>query len=259
MSCLQHLFAIRQDVDVYLVDDQSSDGTTEAIAKLYPQITIIAGTGNLFWNRGMYLAWQHASKFDYDFYVWLNDDVLLLPNSFDELFACATLTDNKAIISGLISTAEGTAIIYGGTDKNKQLLSENLKLNAITHMNGNVVLVPKDVFNLLGNLDPFYHHDLGDVDYGLRALKKNIGVFTTRQVIATGDRNDMCRVRLNHSTIKKRFQQLYAPLGSNPRINFYFRKKHYGLLHAMLYNTNLFFINLLPDSFNKLLFGKKYS
>lgn len=68
-------------VDVYLTNDGCTDGTPEAIALQYPKVYIINGDGNLFWNRGMYTAWQEAAKKDYDFYIWLNDDTILLPNA----------------------------------------------------------------------------------------------------------------------------------------------------------------------------------
>jgi GT2 family glycosyltransferase len=258
LNCLNKLFEINNDVDVFLVDDCSSDGTAEAVNELFPQVKIIKGTGNLFWNRGMQLAWSEASKYNYDYYVWLNDDVLLYENAFEELFACAKLKSDKAIISALIKDHNHDKIIYGGTDKNKNLITTTEKLNPITHMNGNLVIVPKYVFEKIGNLDPFYHHDLGDVDYGLRAQKEKIGVFTTRKIIASCERNDICRVRLNHSTIKERFKRLYSPLGSNPSINFYFRKKHYGFIHALFYCLNLIFINTISDSLNQFLFGTKY-
>jgi GT2 family glycosyltransferase len=258
MRCLRSLFANIQDVDVFLVDDQSKDGTANEVNEAFPNVHVITGNGNLFWNRGMHLAWSEASKNQYDFYVWLNNDVVLYENAFKELFACASLTNHSAIISGLIQSHDEQAIIYGGTDEAKKIITTTNQLNAITHMNGNVVLVPKSVFATLGNLDPFYHHDLGDVDYGLRAQKKHIGVYTTRTPIASCERNDVCRVRLNHSTITKRFKRLYSPLGSKPSINFYFRKKHYGFWHALLYCLNLFFINTISDSVNQFMFGEKY-
>jgi GT2 family glycosyltransferase len=258
MRCFRSLFANIQDVDVFLVDDQSSDGTADEVKAIFPDVNIIMGTGNLFWNRGMHLAWSEASKNQYDFYVWLNNDVVLYENSFKELFACASLTNHSAIISGLIQSHDEQAIIYGGTDETKKIITTTNQLNAITHMNGNVVLVPKSVFATLGNLDPFYHHDLGDVDYGLRAQKKHIGVYTTRTPIASCDRNEVCRVRLNQSTIYERFKRLYSPLGSKPSINFYFRKKHYGFWHALFYCLNLFFINTISDSVNQFMFGEKY-
>ena len=65
-------------LDIYLVDDGSNDGTNESVSKLFPMVNIILGDGTLFWNKGMRLAWKTAAeKQDYEFYLWLNDDVLL--------------------------------------------------------------------------------------------------------------------------------------------------------------------------------------
>lgn len=257
LACLKQLFNIKKDVSVYLVDDGSTDGTTDAILVQFPQVQIISGNGNLFWNRGMHLAWQVASKKSYEYYLWLNDDVVLYENCFEELFYCSQKNDNNAIISGIIESVEKETI-YGGTDTRKLLIEANGLLNPIANMNGNVVLVPKGVFLKTGNLDPYFHHDLGDVDYGWRAIRNGIGVFTTRTAVACGEKNDFCRVRLNKSSFLKRFKRLYSPLGSNPRINFYSKRHQYGIINALVYYLFLHFINVIPDELNAILFGNKY-
>ena len=257
LSCLNRLFTIKQDIDVYIVDDLSTDGTSELIAIQYPQVNIIQGTGNLFWSRGMQLAWQHASTKEYEYYLWLNDDVLLYDNCFTELFVCSELF-KKAIVSGIVESHGKTETLYGGSDKNKKLLVPNGTLQTIRNMNGNIVLVPKSVFGILGNLDPVFHHDLGDVDYGLRASEHNIDVLTTRFPVGSGDSNKICRVRLNGATLKRRFNKLYSPLGSNPNITFYFRRKHIGYLNAIFYYIFVIFLNILPDSAVHFLFKNRY-
>ena len=258
INCLNQLYKLKSDLDVYLVDDGSTDGTSEAILREFPQVNLIKGSGNLFWNKGMRLAWEHAAKNDYEYYLWLNDDVVIYENCFDELFSCLELTENKAIISGIIETRNKKNTLYGGFDSNKKLIKPNGKLNPIRNMNGNVVIVPKKVYKVLGNLDVHYHHDLGDVDYGLRAQNKGIGVYTTKIAIASGDKNDICRVRQNNTTILKRFKKLYSPLGANPKIIFYYRNKYFGFVNAVFYFIFLHFINLIPDRLNKLLFGNRY-
>lgn len=258
VKCLNHLFKLKSDLDVYLVDDGSTDGTNESIVKEFPQVNLIKGSGNLFWNKGMHLAWEHAAKNDYDYYLWLNDDVIIYENCFDELFSCIKLTDGKAIISGIIESSDKKNILYGGYDSNKNLIKPNGQLNPIRNLNGNVVIVPKEVYQSLGNLDLHFHHDLGDVDYGLRAQKKGISVFTTRVAIANGEKNDICRVRQNNTTISKRFKKLYSPLGANPKIIFYYRKKYFGFINAISYYAFLHFINIIPDKLNKLIFGNRY-
>ena len=258
IKCLEQLFACGHEVDVYLVDDNSKDGTSEAIRKIFPAVNIISGNGQLFWNRGMHLAWTKASIYPYAFYIWLNDDVLLYPNSISELLSCSTIKNHHAIISGVIETIDKDKIIYGGTDVNKNLINPNGDIVPITNMNGNFVLVPSSVFKILGNLDDKLHHDLGDVDYGYRAIAEGIGIYTTRIPIGSGELNDFCRVRLNKADFRSRFKRLYSPLGSPPKIDFYFRQKHFGILNAVIHFVFLHFLNVIPDWFNMLLFKQRY-
>ena len=84
LNCLQTLK--RQDIldsckiTVYLTDDGCTDGTPEAVRTEFPKVRIVQGDGTLFWNRGMYTAWETAAKEkDYDFYLWLNDDTYVYP------------------------------------------------------------------------------------------------------------------------------------------------------------------------------------
>jgi GT2 family glycosyltransferase len=259
LRCLHQLSVLTQNVDVYIVDDGSTDGTAAIILSQFPQVNLIQGNGSLFWNRGMHLAWMHAQQKEYDFFLWLNDDVVLYENCFEELLTCANSSNNISIISGIIESHDAKEILYGGTDSSKKLLHSSGSMQAITNLNGNVVLIPKSVFAVLGNLDPAYHHDLGDVDYGLRAGENKLSVFTTRVAVGSCDKNEVCRVRLSNSNIKKRFIKLYSPLGSHPKINFYFRRVHYGLLNACAYYIHLHLINVLPDNAISLFFGKRYS
>lgn len=206
----------------------------------------------------MYTAWREAMKGNYDYYLWLNDDVELYPFFFQELMECIQYGKNHCIVSGLIENAEKTRILYGGCDEHKQLAQCNQIPTSITFMNGNVVLVPKCVVSEIGIIDPVYHHDLGDVDYGLRALEHGIKVYTTRRPVAMGYSNNFCRVRKWHATLKLRFQKLYSPLGSHPRINFYYRKKHFGILNAASYFVFLHILNILPDVVVEKVWGELY-
>lgn len=258
LLCLQRLIELAPTASVYLVDDGSTDGTATAVADAFPDVIVIEGTGNLFWNRGMRLAWQRASLKNHEIYVWLNDDVILARDAIIELLQCYSITREAAVVSGLVSSHDGLTILYGGTNSSKQLLQPNGTLQSITNMNGNIVLVPRHVFERLGYLDHRYIHDLGDVDYGLRAQAAGIEVLTTRKAIGTCDRNELCRVRAPKTRVVNRFRKLYSPLGSNPIIGFHFRKRHYGLANATLYFIYVHVLNLIPDSLTKLLFGTRY-
>lgn len=251
LKCLGHLYSIRNDIDVFCVDDNSSDGTAEAIKEQYPSVRLIMGDGSLFWCRGMRKAWVSArEQKDYDFYIWLNDDMELYQNAFDEILECSELFHHKAIVSGLVQESSSLKVIYGGYDEHQRLIEANGSNNAIHHLNGNFVLVPKYVFNKIGYFDEVFHHDIGDVDYGFMARKNNIPVVSTRCYIGRTDevlKSASLRIRKNGVGIINRFKKLYSPLGAPPPIHFHFIKKHRGVFPAIIYCTYLYVINILPD------------
>ncbi len=251
LSCLSRLFSIRKDIDVYCVDDNSTDGTADAIREEFPQVSLIHGDGNLFWCRGMRKAWIEASRNkDYDFYFWLNDDLLLNDDCFEEMLKCSELMNHKAIIAGLVQETTTKRVIYGGFDKAKHLIEANGNLNEVYNLNGNFVLVPKSVFERIGVFDPVYHHDLGDVAYGCEAHRQGLHVCTSRKYIGCTDaalQSKNVRIRLYGTSIIKRFKKLYSPLGSNPFITFHFLSRYEGMFKAVAFFVYVHAINILPD------------
>jgi GT2 family glycosyltransferase len=251
INCLTQLFFLNKNIDVYLVDDNSSDGTYEAIVEQFPQVNIFKGSGVLYWSRGMLKAWEYASVNDYDSYIWLNDDVFLYENSFQEIRKCAIASNYEAIICGAFETKDKSSFSYGGRDKNTNAILPNGQLQDVYYLNGNFVFIPSQVFKKLGMLDKLYWHHKGDYDYGFKALKAGIKVLSTTSYVGTCDLNVIIsdRGRKSGVSLKKRFTILYSPMGNSPNVEFIFRYRYFGFVNALLVYIKLHFINLLPDSF----------
>lgn len=207
----------------------------------------------------MYTAWTEALKGDYDFYLWLNDDTILDAGFMGEMLRCYDLAGYDCIISGLVANASDKAeILYGGYNKNKELIGESPSPQDITYMNGNVVLVPRSVVERIGIIDKRFQHDFGDADYSLTAIEHGIKVVTTTRAVAFGYPNNFCRVRMWGTNIVGRFRTLATPLGSPLWQNFYFHRKHFGVVHAVAFCSYLVLINLLPDKIVAAVWGNKY-
>lgn len=261
LRCLKQLYLQKASakMDVFLCDDGSTDGTFEAVKELYPEVYVFRGTGNLYWNRGMLATWKKAIATNrYDAYLWLNDDVVLYDDAIEEMMKCSSICHDKSIICGAFCTESG-AFSYGGKSKDDIPLVPNGKLQSVYWLNGNCVLVPESVVEILGLLDNMFQHHMGDFDYGLRALKANICIFSTRKYIGVCKTNPIAsnRGRKNGLTLFKRFQRLYSPMGDNPIINFRYSYRHFGIVRALKVFFSLHLNNLLSDRMYNLKMKNK--
>jgi GT2 family glycosyltransferase len=211
-------------LDVYLVDDFSTDGTTNAIEKYFPQVNIIQGTGDLFWNGGMRLAFSQAKKKDYDFHLWLNDDTFLFPNALktllvthDKLFKL----EKKIIVSGSTCDPISNKISTGGFRfkwhkifMHLDLIEPSDEMLKCETTFGNCLLIPRLAFLDLGNLSSHFRHFLGDIDYGLRARKNNYEIWIVPNFIGT---TIQCHKRVDNvfyfRNISEIFEKLDHPKG----------------------------------------------
>jgi GT2 family glycosyltransferase len=252
VNCLKSLYNCslpeNHHLDVYLVDDGSSDRTSAAVRNEFPQVQIILGNGELFWNRGMYLAWETASaKKDYEFYLWLNDDTFLTDKAMQVLLDCSYKTNQQSIVVGITSSAISNDITYGGFNFPGILLQPTHEMQRCDYFCGNIVLIPNRIYKKVGNLDYLFRHTLGDNDYALRCNKYGMQAWTTPTVIGHCEIHERVPVWRNKEySILKRVKHLYTPLGNNPIEHFIFDKRHFGLLVAMKHFFSIHLRTVFP-------------
>jgi GT2 family glycosyltransferase len=214
--------ASRAAVDTYLVDDGCTDGTGEAVQSQFPRVHLIRGNGELFWCGGMRLAWGHAARHDYDAYLWLNDDVALDEDALCRLIevACGHRRDDGAVIAVGTTRDDGAegddgAASYGGMGDNGVMAPAD-EPRRIEIFNGNIVLVSRAAFRLIGGLSAAYTHGLGDFDYGVRARKAGIPVWLAAGTLGSCAANKTARWRQAGLPLWRRLQELHRPTGCPP-------------------------------------------
>ncbi len=244
IASLDRLFS--QDVskhltlEVFLVDDGSSDGTSEAVHQRFPAVNILQGDGSLFWNGGMRRAFQVALQHGFDAYVWFNDDSMLYKDAISRLVLAAKaceLTVGPSIVVGSFRDAVTGVHTYGGIRK----IAHGLNLDFVPvcpaanemlpcdTMNGNLTLISAPVAELLENLDAAFAHQLGDFDYGLRATAAGVPVRVAAGYFGTcSDNSSLGTWRDRTQPFSTRWKNLMSPKGAPIREWLLYTRRHFG-------------------------------
>ncbi|HLW10863.1 MAG TPA: glycosyltransferase family 2 protein [Fermentimonas sp.] len=260
IACLSSLFQAtipsQYIVDIFLTDDGSTDGTSEAIKELFPEVQVIKGSGNLFWAGGMRLAWETAmNKKSYDVYLLINDDVVLYADFFLKLVEtdvyAYSKTGKKGVYTGATIDDRSKAVTYGASRiKNYKLIVRGHRIVPTDQpqkcdiTNANILWVSKEVVNELGIFDYRFTHGLADHDYSLQAAKKQIPVLLAPGVCGVCIHDHGKNWRSNNYPLKERIAYLKSPKGLAYREYLYYIRKHFPMFipysFIMLWMKTLF-------------------
>jgi GT2 family glycosyltransferase len=232
---------------VILLDDASPDGTAEEVAERFPEVEVLHGTGDLFWNRGMHVAFAKALDRVFDYYLWLNDDTELFENAIDVILASSASLQRQglaAIVTGATCDPLTGLRTYGG-------ISRTWRWNGVRDtpvqpqpdtsvrcdtMNGNCTLIPRVAAARLGNLEKRFRHHYGDFDYGFRARRAGIGVYVAPGFAGTCILNTNVGLwRSRRASLRSRWKDLMSPKGAPPLEWLLLARRHYGYLWPLYF------------------------
>ena len=235
-------------LDVCLVDDGSTDGTSEAVKSVYPKVTILKGTGNLYWAGGMRFGWEHYVKQqDFDYLLVFNDDVELYPNAVEKLLAAAkevhaTGCDNFAI-SGSFCDLKTNTVAYGGLRRNSRWhplrfgkIEPAEVIQDCDTLNMNLVLISKQAIKKIGFLSQDFIHAKADYDFGLRLREVGgrivlaagyIGECSTNSITGTSEEPGI--------SFRERWRRLTSIKEQSPKQRILYYRRHGGWMWPILW------------------------
>jgi len=205
---------------ILLTDDGSTDGTGDAVRSQFPEVTVLQGDGNLFWAGGTSLAWEAAGEAD--FYLWLNDDVVLFPHTLATLFhTYREAGQSSAIIVGAtrdpVSNKTSTGGIRRRSWHNCFVMEPEDKAKPCDAFSGNIVLIPQQAKQELGYLDPAFRHFFADADYGMRAKQKGIVCLLAAGHLGACQLNPLTNSSFDTKlSFRQRWQKMFGAKGYRP-------------------------------------------
>ena len=267
LACLRNLSEqdIPEDlqIEVFLTDDASKDGTVEAVREQFPEVHIYHGTGQLFWSGGMRISWSNALKTKADYYLLLNDDTFLYEKAIRTLIQShrdyyKKHSKHAVLVGSTIDPGSGK-MTYGGRKLYSRRRPQGYLVQSETHPvecdlgNANIMLVPSAVVDRIGILSDKYTHGIADFDYTLRAKKAGFPAIVPPGIFGTCVNDHGKKWKSQNAKLSERVKYLYSVKGLAYNEYLAYIKNHFPLdLPASF--VKLWLKTLLPviyDTFKK--------
>lgn len=220
------------DFRVVVVDDGSTDGTGEALAREFPEVAVVQGSGQLFWTAGVNAGIRHALALGATRLMTLNNDVLVLPDFVERMLFWAE-QNPRALLGALELDVATGEVIYGGerldwrTNTRYDLLAELPEtdrhgLHPVTYLPGRGLLIPLAVVEAIGLFDEKrLPHYLSDYDYTSLARQHGFPVFCNYDArLSTYPEESGQEQTRRHRSVRGYYQHLFGIRGGGNLRNF---------------------------------------
>ncbi|MFD4747201.1 glycosyltransferase family 2 protein [Streptomyces rubiginosohelvolus] len=179
---------------VHLVDTGSTDGTPEAVRLRHPAVEVMSVGADVSRNQALRIASRNSRSggggggplggtpggpsHAWTHQLWLDDGVELFRDAVATLLRTSEAAGSDAVVVGAVRNAYGDTVYSGRRGRSLTLVEPGAhRPERCDTYDGRVVLVPRAVYDLVGDPDKVFRHRMGDYDHGRRARRAGVAAF----------------------------------------------------------------------------------
>lgn len=202
-KCIRSAMESEIPLDLFIIDNKSTDDTVQYIKKNFPSITLVQNNANLGFGAANNIGLQYALDHNYSYVYLLNQDAWIKPNTIRLLIDANKTAPQYGILSPMQMQSNEKDL-----DKNFNVAFSSAIQKGPLLLVKNVMaahwLISRKCLLQVGGFSPTFHHYGEDDNYCDRARRKGFKIGIVENAIAVHDRSSRT------SNAQKRLYESYV-------------------------------------------------